>query len=104
MRPSAAGRSRPPPVPAEKLALAAEQLRALVAAKGDHGLLIARKHMGWTCNGFAGAPQLRHALMRAPTPADALALLEQAQQALAAAASFRATPAASPGGSATARK
>jgi tRNA-dihydrouridine synthase B len=77
------GRPIPPtPGPAEKLALAAEQLRALVAAKGDHGLLIARKHLSWTCNGFAGAPQLRHALMRAPTPAEALALLEQAQQTL----------------------
>jgi tRNA-dihydrouridine synthase B len=71
------------PGAAEKLALAAEQLRALVAAKGDHGLLIARKHLSWTCNGFVGAPQLRHALMRAPTPAEALALLAEAQAALA---------------------
>jgi hypothetical protein len=38
--------------------------------------------MGWTCNGFAGAPQLRHALMRAPTPANALALLSTAAQQL----------------------
>lgn len=73
------GRPVPPtPDAAARLVLAAEQLRALVAAKGDHGLLIARKHMGWTCTGFPGAPQLRHALMRAPTPAEALALLEQA--------------------------
>jgi tRNA-dihydrouridine synthase B len=71
------------PGAAEKLALAVEQLRALVTAKGDHGLLIARKHLSWTCNGFAGAPQLRHALMRAPTPAEALALLAEAQAALA---------------------
>ena len=78
-----AGQAIPPtPSPAEKLALAAEQLQALVAAKGDHGLLIARKHLGWTCTGFAGAPQLRHALMRAPTPADALALLENAAAGL----------------------
>jgi len=70
------------PGPAEKLALAAGQLRALVAAKGDHGLLIARKHLSWTCNGFAGAPQLRHALMRAPTPAEALALLDTAAASL----------------------
>ncbi len=70
------------PGPAEKLALAAEQLGALVAAKGDHGLLIARKHLSWTCNGFAGAPQLRHALMRAPTPAEALALLDTAAASL----------------------
>ena len=51
-------------------------------ARGDHGLLIARKHMGWTCTGFPGAPQLRHALMRATTPQDALALLENQRLAL----------------------
>ena len=63
------------PGPAERLNLAKEQLLALVEARGDHGLLIARKHMSWTCTGFPGAPQLRHALMRAPTPADAVDLL-----------------------------
>ncbi|MCU0529316.1 MAG: tRNA-dihydrouridine synthase [Cyanobium sp. Prado107] len=78
------GRPVPPtPGPAAKLTLAAEQLRALVAARGDHGLLIARKHLSWTCTGFAGAPQLRHALMRAPTPAEALALLAGAEASLA---------------------
>ena len=66
----------------ERLALAAEQLQALVASRGDHGLLIARKHMSWTCTGFNGAPQLRHALMRAPTPAAALTLLETAHNQL----------------------
>ena len=72
-----AGRPVPAtPEPLERLELAREQLIALVEARGDHGLLIARKHMGWTCTGFAGAPRLRHALMRAPTPADALALLD----------------------------
>lgn len=77
------GRPIPPtPGAAAKLALAAEQLQALVAAQGDHGLLIARKHLSWTCTGFAGAPQLRHALMRAPTPSEALGLLEQAQHSL----------------------
>jgi tRNA-dihydrouridine synthase len=70
------GRPIPPsPDPLERIQLAAEQLQALVDARGDHGLLIARKHMSWTCTGFAGAPQLRHALMRAPTPAEALTLL-----------------------------
>jgi len=77
------GRPVPPsPGALERLALAREQLLALVEAKGDHGLLIARKHMGWTCTGFAGAPQLRHALMRAPTPAEALALLDEASAGL----------------------
>jgi tRNA-dihydrouridine synthase len=83
----AALRGRPlPPTPnaAGRLALAREHLLALLAARGDHGLLIARKHLGWTCVGFPGAPQLRHALMRAPTPAATLELLDQAAAALAA--------------------
>ena len=75
-----------PPTPGalERIQLASEQLQALVATRGDHGLLIARKHMGWTCSGFTGAPQLRHALMRAPTPAEALALLQRAEADLLA--------------------
>ena len=73
-----AGSAVPPtPGPAERLNLAKEQLLALVEARGEHGLLIARKHMGWTCVGFPGAPQLRHALMRAPTPAEAVNLLDR---------------------------
>jgi tRNA-dihydrouridine synthase len=73
-----AGRPVPPtPGKRERLALAAEQLQALVARKGDHGLLIARKHMGWTCQGFPGAAQLRQQLMREATPAGALGLLER---------------------------
>ena len=80
-----AGRPVPTtPGPAQRLELAKEQLLALVEARGDHGLLIARKHMGWTCTGFTGAPQLRHALMRAPTPADAVALLDQQLEQLSA--------------------
>jgi tRNA-dihydrouridine synthase B len=81
------GRMVPPtPGAGERIALAAEQLQALVAARGDQGLLIARKHMGWTCQGFAGAARLRHALMRAPTPAEALMLLEQEARRTSAAA------------------
>ena len=73
------GRPAPPtPTTAQRLALAAEHLQALVEARGDHGLLIARKHMGWTCTGFTGAAQLRQQLMRAPTSAEAQALLQQA--------------------------
>jgi nifR3 family TIM-barrel protein len=70
------------PGPRERLVLAAEQLQALVASRGEKGLMIARKHMGWTCQGFAGAPQLRHALMRAPTPSEALDLLSRAAATL----------------------
>ena len=78
------GRPIPPtPTAGQRLALARDQLIALVADRGDHGLLIARKHMSWTCTGFTGAPQLRHALMRAPTPSDALSLLDNQIGALA---------------------
>jgi nifR3 family TIM-barrel protein len=79
------GRPIPPlPGPRQRLALAAEQLDALVAAKGEQGLWIARKHMGWTCQGFAGAAQLRHGLMRAATPEAARQLLARAAAGLEA--------------------
>ena len=68
------------PAPLDRLVLAKEQLLALIEARGDHGLLIARKHMSWTCTGFPGAPQFRQQLMRAPTPAAALDLLDQQMQ------------------------
>ncbi|MEB3350682.1 MAG: tRNA dihydrouridine synthase DusB [Cyanobacteriota bacterium] len=73
----------PTPGPRERLELASGQLRALLARHGDHGLLIARKHLAWTCIGFSGAPQLRGALMAAATPAAALELLARAQEQLA---------------------
>jgi tRNA-dihydrouridine synthase B len=87
------GRPQPPsPDASGRLALAREQLLALLAARGDHGLLIARKHLGWTCVGFPGAPQLRHALMRAPSPAETLALLDQAAATLGSAAAGPVSP------------
>ena len=69
-----------------RLQLAKEQLLALVSERGDHGLLIARKHMSWTCTGFPGAPQLRHQLMRAPTPDAAVELLNAAAASVETAA------------------
>ena len=70
------------PEPQERIQLAAEHLVALVEARGDRGLLIARKHMGWTCQGFPGAASLRHQLMRAPSPNAALTLLLEAWRGL----------------------
>ena len=71
-----------PPIPdaGQRLALAAEQLEALLEARGERGLLIARKHLGWTCQGFAGAAELRHALMRAGTPHETRELLARASE------------------------
>lgn len=68
------------PGPRERLALAREQLLALINAHGDHGLLIARKHMSWTCTGFPGASQFRQQLMRSSTPAAAVRLLDEQMQ------------------------
>jgi tRNA-dihydrouridine synthase B len=81
----AALRGQPvPPIPdaSQRLALAAEQLEALLETRGERGLLIARKHLGWTCQGFAGAAELRHGLMRAGTPEATRELLTQAAERL----------------------
>ncbi len=60
-----------------KLILSLEHLKLLVSQKGNHGLLIARKHMNWTCKGFKGASELRHKLVRARTPIEAIELIEK---------------------------
>ena len=65
-----------PPDAKMKVSLSLEHLKLLVSKKGNHGLLIARKHMNWTCRGFEGASTLRHKLVRARTPNDAIKLLE----------------------------
>ena len=49
----------------EKLYLIIEHLDELIKEKGDHGLLIARKHISWTCKDFKGASNLRNELVRA---------------------------------------
>ena len=52
----------------EKLSLINEHLEALVEEKGEHGLLIARKHISWTCKDFPNANILKSKLVRAKTP------------------------------------
>ena len=49
----------------EKLLLLIEHLDDLIKEKGKHGLLIARKHISWTCKNFSGATNLRNNLIRA---------------------------------------
>ena len=60
-----------------KINLCLEHLKLLVLKKGNHGLLIARKHMCWTCRDFVGASTLRQKLVRASTPEEAIKLLEE---------------------------
>ncbi len=66
-----------PPDAKMKIILSLEHLKLLVSKKGNHGLLIARKHMNWTCRGFEGSSALRKKLVRASTPNDATKLLEE---------------------------
>ena len=49
----------------QKLHLIIEHLDALIEEKGEHGLLIARKHIAWTCKNFSGASSFRSKLVRA---------------------------------------
>ncbi len=49
----------------EKLLLMIEHLDELIKEKGNHGLLISRKHISWTCKNFPGATKLRNNLVRA---------------------------------------
>ena len=49
----------------QQLILIIEQLEELIKEKGKKGLLIARKHISWTCKNFPGATKLRNKLVRA---------------------------------------
>ena len=49
----------------EKLLLIIEHIDELIKEKGQHGLLMARKHISWTCKNFQGATNLRNKLVRA---------------------------------------
>ena len=48
----------------QKLNLIIEHLEELIKEKGDQGLLIARKHISWTCKNFPEATKLRNKLVR----------------------------------------
>ncbi len=60
-----------------RIGIALDHLQGLLESKGEHGLLIARKHLSWTCKGFPGASNLRHSLVRAETPDEAISLLKR---------------------------
>tara|TARA_B100000575_G_scaffold262338_1_gene236727 strand:- start:114 stop:593 length:480 start_codon:yes stop_codon:yes gene_type:complete len=55
----------------EKLHLIIEHIDELIFEKGEHGLLLARKHIAWTCKNFDGAQNLRSNLVKAKTPEEA---------------------------------
>ncbi len=59
------------PTTEEKLQLLIEHIDELIFEKGEHGLLMARKYIAWTCNDFDGAQNLRKNLVRAKNPQEA---------------------------------
>lgn len=61
----------------EKLLLLIEHLDELIKEKGIHGLLIARKHISWTCKNFTGATELRNNLVRAEDPNEVKELINK---------------------------
>ena len=64
------------PSPKDRLNIAIEHLNDLLEKKGDHGLLIARKHLKWTCTGFQGSTSFQKSLLKATTPKEAIYLLK----------------------------
>ena len=65
------------PSPAARLEIALEHLENLLIAKGNHGLLVARKHLNWSCKGFDGSNEIRKSLINAKTPFDAKKILKE---------------------------
>tara|TARA_Y100001968_G_C19442874_1_gene763562 strand:- start:2280 stop:3278 length:999 start_codon:yes stop_codon:yes gene_type:complete len=61
----------------DRLKLMIEHLDALVEEKGDHGLLIARKHISWICKDFPNANILRSKLVRVKTPEESKELIQK---------------------------
>ncbi|WP_320675101.1 tRNA dihydrouridine synthase DusB [Prochlorococcus sp. MIT 1341] len=61
----------------ERLSLLRQHLLGLLRIKGEHGLLVARKHINWTCVDFPGANNLRRALISTKTSIEALNLLDK---------------------------
>ncbi len=55
----------------EKLHLIMEHIDELIFEIGEHGLLLARKHMAWTCKDFDGAQNLRKNLIKAKSSKEA---------------------------------
>ena len=59
------------PTTVEKLHLIIEHIDQLISEKGQHGLLLARKHIAWTCKDFDGAHNLRKNLVKAKSSKEA---------------------------------
>ena len=61
----------------QKLNLIIEHLEELMNEKGEHGLLIARKHISWSCKNFKDSTNLRSKLVKASTPEEVKYLINK---------------------------
>jgi len=59
------------PTTEERLYLIIEHIDELIFEKGEYGLLLARKHIAWTCKDFDGAQNLRKNLVQAKSSKEA---------------------------------
>ena len=72
------GRPYAPPTVRERLDMALEHARMLVAAKGERlGIAEARKHLAWYTHGLRGSASVRGRLMRVNSLDEAAALLAE---------------------------
>ncbi|MBQ9773937.1 MAG: tRNA dihydrouridine synthase DusB [Clostridia bacterium] len=71
IRASLEGKTYTPPAPEERLSVALEHARGLVADKGERvGVAESRKHVAWYLHGMRGAAAARNAVMSATGIAD----------------------------------
>lgn len=71
------GRVLPPPSAIERVAMAREHARALVAFGGEHAVTRMRKHVGWYITGMPGASRVRERVNHITSSAELDALLDE---------------------------
>jgi tRNA-dihydrouridine synthase B len=72
------GKILPPPQPEEVHTVMCDHLRRLHSFYGEiHGVLVARKHIGWYLKGRPDSKHVLYDLMRVPTAKEQLQLLER---------------------------
>lgn len=76
------GKLLPSPTLEERLQCAKDHLRGLWEYKGQRGILQARKHLAWYCEGFPGARVWRDKLSRINSLEEGLYLLDTLLQSL----------------------
>jgi nifR3 family TIM-barrel protein len=69
------GETLPPPTPLERVEMAREHARALVAFAGEHAVARMRKHVGWYVIGMPGARHVRERVNHVTTSAELDSLL-----------------------------